>query len=95
MKSNKLYLLSLIILFSFAFISCSQKFKKYSGKPAHFISADTLTKIRAGRYEEAEEYFNYLVSKKPYSIDGVRMLEVFYGQISSAKNIEEPLNEWN
>lgn len=71
-----------------------KRYKKYEDKPSRLMSNDILKRIKAAQYEEAEEYFNYLVEKKPYSINGVRLLEEVYVGLASVKNINEHLNIW-
>ena len=94
MKISKKFLPVFIVCFLLFSNICMKRYKKYEDKPSRIMSNDILNVIKAEQYEEAEEYFNYLVEKKPYSMNGVRLLEEVYVELASVKNIIEHLNTW-
>ena len=92
MKYYKKFLPVFIAFFLLFSNSCTKQYKKYEDTPSRIMSNDILSMIKAEHYEEAEKYFNFLVEKKPYSINGVRLLEEVYEELASVKNIIEHLN---
>lgn len=70
-----------------------QSFEKYE-KPSRFLSNQLLKKIEEGQYGKVEDHFNYLVKEKPYSINGTRLLEEVYTNLSNVRNFEKLLDDW-
>ena len=58
------------------------------------IGNDLLQKIQSGKYKEVEDYFNSLVKTKQYSIDGSRLLEEIYLNLSYRRGILKYLDKW-
>jgi len=71
-----------------------KQYKKYEDTPSRLMSNDILSMIKAEHYEEAEEYFNYLVEKKPYSKNGTRLLEEIYWNLSNRRGMLEHYDKW-
>jgi len=92
-------LVLLIAAMSFASNGCSrneliEKTKKTEPITSYDIVQDVLAKIKASEFLEVEEFFDYLVKKKPYSNNGSRLLEEVYNYLSRRREIIEPLNTW-
>ena len=58
------------------------------------ISNDLLIKIKAGQYKEVEDYFDYLVKKKPKLKSGMRVLEEIYSDLSYRRDVIQYYNQW-
>lgn len=94
MKLVKTIPLFLIILFFLTDCNLFKKYEHYEGKLASEIGNDLIKKIESGKYKEVESYFDYLVKKKKYSIDGTRLLEDIYLHISKKRDIADILEKW-
>lgn len=72
-----------------------KEYEEYSRKPVRVIGEDIIKKINAGEYSKIEDYIDYLVDYKPYSMDGTRLLEDLYsyvGERASYKGLS--LDNW-
>jgi tetratricopeptide (TPR) repeat protein len=95
---------ALLILLTMAFTitnnhSCTknsliQQIKSNKLEPPQQISQKVLQKIKTQEYTEVEEFFDYLVEKKPFSINGHRLLEEIYSDISHRRDVFEVLTKW-
>ncbi len=70
------------------------KYRVYDKKPAWAISRDIINKLESGKYTEIEEYIDYLVVRKPYTIDGTRVLEDVYQFVSNRLYSSDLLDKW-
>jgi tetratricopeptide (TPR) repeat protein len=70
------------------------KYKDYDKKPVWAISRDIIDKLKSGEYDEIEEYIDYLVVRKPYTINGTRVLEDVYQFVSNRLYSSDLLDKW-
>lgn len=88
MRENRVIILAILFLFlCFINVSCTSRlthgYIAYEGKPVRVIGNDIINKIQAGKYDEIEDYMDYLIEKKPYSMDGTRILEDIFAHVSA------------
>ncbi len=92
MKLSKLFLVLFVFFFA---ASCTMgKVQIIDAQNARNISNDLLIKIKAGQYKEVEDYFDYLVKKKPVLKSGMRVLEEVYTDLSERRNVIDYYNQW-
>jgi tetratricopeptide (TPR) repeat protein len=94
MKLVKTIPLFLILFLLLTDCNLFKKYEHYEGKLTIEIGDDLIQKIEAGKYEEVEDYLDYLVKKKPSSIDGTTLLEEIYIYISNKRDISDTLDKW-
>ena len=68
--------------------------KDYNKKPVQVIGNDIINKLDNGEFEDIEKYIDYLVSEKPYSVNGTRLLEELYGYVAQNSFNIDMLNKW-
>lgn len=94
MKFQKIYP---TILLTFVFVvGCIPKetVQHYETRSAYDIISELSLKIQSGDYKEVEDYFESLVTKKTYSINGTRLLEEIYVGLSKRRDIIKYLDDW-
>lgn len=72
----------------------TNKYKDYDKKPVWAISRDIINKLQSGEYAEIEEYIDYLIVSKPYTINGTRVLEDVYQFVSNRIYRSDLLDKW-
>ena len=96
MKKKYLALILLVFVSSSAllYFFMFKQYLYYETRPSSEIAAEVLVKIQSGHFREVEEFIDDLVRRKPFSIDGTRLLEDIYEILSWRRDILESVNEW-
>lgn len=69
-------------------------FVEEDNKPVWVIGRDIINKINAGEFEEVEKYIGLLVTQKPYTVDGTRVLEKLYPFVTERLQSSDMLDRW-
>lgn len=70
------------------------KYVEYDKKPVWVIGNDIIQKLNAGEFTDIEEYMDHLVTEKPYSVDGTRVLEDLYSFVGKRISSSDMLYKW-
>ncbi|MBN1907559.1 MAG: DUF3471 domain-containing protein [Deltaproteobacteria bacterium] len=70
------------------------KFKDYDKRPVWTTGNDIINKLDAGKFTDIEKYIDYLVSEKPYSVNGTRLLEELYQYVAQKSFNIDMLDKW-
>ncbi len=70
------------------------KYAEYDNKPVWVISNDIIQKLNAGEFTDIEEYMDHLVTEKPYSVGGTRVLEDLYSFVGKRISSSDMLDKW-
>lgn len=70
------------------------KNKDYDKKPMRAIGYDIINKLNAGEFVDIEKYMDHLVSEKPYTINGTRVLEELYQFVGERIYSSDTLDKW-
>jgi tetratricopeptide (TPR) repeat protein len=69
-------------------------FGQEDNKPVWVIGRDIINKINAGEFEDVEKNIDLLVTQKPYTVDGTRVLEKLYPFVAERLQSSDMLDRW-
>ena len=72
----------------------NREYFEISKKPVWVIGNDIIQRLNAGEFKDIEEYIDYLVAEKPYTVNGTRVLEELYWFVGKRVVNSDMLDKW-